>query len=117
MLIAMANLPKKLITLDVKTDAIATRVQYRQTKYGFSSWVRQRLIAWDRKQQMGYPEEPEVEILRLERLLAERHQVAWKLAEYLSAGTRAFVGDDPSMIFGPVLADIRDGQTWEDVVE
>jgi len=109
--------PKKLITLDERTDKIATKIQYRMTKFGFSSWVRQRLIAWDNKQKEGYPEEPEVEILRLERLLAERHQVAWKLAGHLSEGTRAFVGMPPAMIFGPILADIRENQTAEEVVE
>jgi len=113
----MSNLPKKLITLDERTDAIATRIQYKQTKYGFSSWVRQRLIAWDQKQKHGYPEEPEVEILRLERCLAERHKIAWKLAEHLSNGSRSFVDMGPDQIFGSTMLQIRNEQTSEDVVE
>ena len=109
--------PKKLITLDQRTDAIATRIQYRQSKWGFSAWVRSRLIAWDNKQKDGYPEEPEVEILRLERLLAERHQVAWKLATQLRMGSRAFVDMSENDIVGSTLWDIRQKQTSDEVVE
>lgn len=109
--------PKKLITLDARTEKIATEIQYRQTKYGFSSWVRQRLIAWDNKQQTGTPEAPEVEILRLECLLAERHRVAWMLAEQLAHGSRAFVDMDAPQIYGQTLLKIRESNTDEDVVE
>ena len=109
--------PKKLITLDARTERIATEIQYRQTKFGFSSWVRQRLIAWDNKQQNGTPETPEVEILRLERKLAERHRVAWELAKHLAKGSRAFVDMDAAQIFGKTLLIVRARNTDEDVVE
>ena len=107
--------PKRLITLNARTDRIAEKIK-RQNKYGFSAWVRHRLDAWDRKQQHGYPEEPEVEILRLERLLAERHAVAWKLAEQLTTGSRAFVDMDPAQIVGSTMWNIRQEQTSEEVV-
>ena len=107
--------PKRLITLNARTDKIAERIK-RGNKYGFSAWVRHRLTAWDRKQQDGYPEEPEVEILRLERLLAERHQVAWTLATLLSKGERLWVGEDPAIIVGSTWADQKSQQTSEDVV-
>jgi hypothetical protein len=107
--------PKRLITLNARTDKIAEQIK-RRNKYGFSAWVRHRLTAWDRKQQDGYPEEPEVEILRLERLLAERHAVAWKLATQLSIGSRAFVDMREDQIVGSTLWDIRQAQTSEEVV-
>lgn len=109
--------PKKLITLDARTERIATEIQYRQTKFGFSSWVRSRLIAWDNKQEKGTSEPPEVEILRLERKLAERHRIAWKLAEHLATGSRAFVDMDPAQIYGSTLLILRASETDEDVVE
>jgi len=107
--------PKRLITLNARTDRIAEKIK-RQNKYGFSAWVRHRLTAWDRKQQDGYPEEPEVELLRLERLLAERHQVAWTLATLLSKGERSWVGEDPAIIVGATWADLKSQRTAEDVV-
>ncbi len=107
--------PKRLITLNARTDRIAEDIK-RRNKYGFSAWVRHRLTAWERKQQDGYPEEPEVEILRLERLLAERHQVAWTLATLLSKGERSWVGEDPATIVGATLWDQRKAQTSEEVV-
>jgi hypothetical protein len=108
--------PKRLITLNARTDPIAERIK-RSTKYGFSSWVRHRLTAWDRKQQHGIPEAPEVEILRLERLLAERHAVAWKLAEHLSKGSLQFVDMATDQVYGSTMWEIRQAQTSEDVVE
>lgn len=107
--------PKRLVTLNARTDRIAETIK-RQNKYGFSAWVRHRLDAWERKQQHGYPEEPEVEILRLERLLAERHRLAWTLANYLSNGSRDFVGIEPNMIVGPILADLKRNHVADEVV-
>lgn len=108
--------PKRLITLNARTDRIAERIK-RSSKYGFSSWVRHRLTAWERKQDHGYPEEPEVELLRLERKVAERHAVAWRLATMLSEGSRHWVGERPDVIVGWTTTEVIAAQKSEDVVE
>ncbi len=108
--------PKRLITLNARTDAIAERVK-RQTKYGFSSWVRARLIAWDDRQKHGYEESREVERLRLERALATRRRQAWHIAQQLSNGSRAFVDMTPDQICAHFLDVGADAQTCKDVVE
>lgn len=107
--------PKRLITLNARTDPIAERIK-RSTKYGFSAWVRHRLTAWDRKQKHGYPEEPEVEILRLERRLGERRKLAWRLASLLSKGERSWVGENPDIIIQALLDEQKLNQTSEEVV-
>jgi len=112
----MSRLPKRLITLNKRTDDIAERIK-RRSKYGFSSWVRMRLIAWDEKQKHGHEESREVERLRLELKAAERHQVAWRLATLLSKGERSWVGEDPAIIVGSTHADVKQDQTWQEVVE
>lgn len=108
--------PKRLITLNARTDAIAERVK-RTTKYGFSSWVRARLIAWDDKQRYGHEESRAVERLRLELKVAERRRVAYRLAEELARGSRAWVDMSPSQICDHFLMVVRDAHTSADVVE
>jgi hypothetical protein len=108
--------PKRLITLDKRTDRIAERVK-RTTYFGFSSWVRQRLIAWDDRQKFGYEESWEVERLRLEREAAAYHRLALTLAKQLTDGTRAWVGYEPSAVLVNVFADQKRDQTDEEVVE
>jgi hypothetical protein len=108
--------PKRLITLNARTDAIAERVK-RQTKYGFSSWVRARLIAWDDRQKYGYEESRDVERLRLERSIARRRRVAYRLAEELSFGRRSWVDMSPDQICAHFLQVVKDAETSSDVVE
>jgi hypothetical protein len=108
--------PKRLITLNARTDAIAERVK-RQTKYGFSSWVRARLVAWDDRQKHGFEESREVERLRLERQCAAFHRLALTLGSLLSKGERSWVGVDPREIVRATYADQKLNETSEDVVE
>lgn len=108
--------PKRLITLDKRTDRIAERVK-RTTHFGFSSWVRQRLIAWDDRQKYGYEESREVERLRLERKAAAYHKLAMTLAKQLTDGSRAWVGYEPSAVLVTTFADQKREETDEEVVE
>jgi hypothetical protein len=108
--------PKRLITLNARTDAIAERVK-RQTKFGFSSWVRARLVAWDDRQKHGFEESREVERLRLERKASEYHRLALTLGNLLSKGDRSWVGVNPSDILRSTFAEQKSRQTSEDVVE
>ena len=108
--------PKRLITLNARTDAIAERVK-RQTKFGFSSWVRARLVAWDDRQKHGFEESREVERLRLERQAAAFHRLALTLGGLLSKGDRSWVGVDPRDIVRSTFAEQKARQTSEEVVE
>jgi len=113
----MANMTKKrLITLNERTDEIAERVKNR-TSYGFSSWVRARLIAWDNKQKYGTEEDRATEILRLERKLSQRRRLAWHLAECLSDGDKAYVEMTPEQVLGYWMDKLEQAQDWQDVVE
>lgn len=95
--------PKRLITLDARTDAIAERVK-RQTRFGFSSWVRQRLLAWDAEKKHGETDRG------MQALRDARRQAAWVktaelLARQLSAGDRTFIDADWTVIVGGTYVD------------
>jgi len=107
--------PKRLITLDARTDAIAERVK-RQTRFGFSSWVRTRLLAWDAEKQGGF--DAQMDALRAAQRTAAWVKTAELLARQLSAGDRTFIDTEwESIVYGTYIHALTIVEERDGVIE
>lgn len=105
--------PKRLITLDARTDAIAERVK-RTTMHGFSSWVRTRLLAWDAEKKGGH--DPGMEALRAARRTAAYAQTARILAQLLVNQEKVGLVHGQTTWFVDVDAETLVGSTYQDAL-